>query len=445
MAMGPAKLYHMNTESINFIATRSFITYMRDLNYDNISTNDYKVPDNYLLKSAVKNWNRAVRGVKSPVEQNCLQELVLQLFDPSRPHYKPWKNLRGNKALPNWILASRHGLSLTLAYLCFEGLDSIVRSGLQIRPGQPNRFSDSIYEVWDIDDKMSEGTWKYNNALNDVLESMFGDSENFGFKYHDEKSFIEWMHDPHQRAGQNALTIMNIAVMLRQKITLRHLLTERTNPNQTSATGFSVLIAAISHCRSDEDFESSQWFEDGLQIIGILLAHGADLGKKDVTIKPLQAAVICFPWNPTIYLKIIILPLNHGADPNGVADDDVNVLRIRHHESNPLCQMFGKFNNSECGEPPAGSVANASKPVNNKAQMLELAIQVRGTSTFYDTPLRLLGHNSHPSPARGQLKELLKSHGAKSLHLFPVKDLPGYCEVDIAALCGKEVVLRFRH
>jgi hypothetical protein len=34
------------------------------------------------------------------------------------------------------------------------------------------------------------------------------------------------------------------------------------------------------------------------------------------------------------------------------------------------------------------------------------------------------------------LKELLKGYGSKSLHLFPIKDLPRYVEADMKAISG---------
>jgi hypothetical protein len=227
-----------------------------------------------------------------------------------------------------------------------------------------------------------EESWTFNKATADVLTSMLGDPEDIHFV---EESFVQWMSDPCQRASQNSLTIMYIAVVLRQRKTLQHLLAEGADSNQNSATGFSVLVAALSHRTSDQDPESIQWTEECLRTISILLAHDANPGKKDVTITPLQAAVLCFPWNPEIYLKIIILLLSHGANSNGVADDDTNVVRIRYHETKPLSQMFGKWNNSPYGRLER-SVDTVSKPARSKSQLLELAVQVRGTSAFYDTP-----------------------------------------------------------
>jgi hypothetical protein len=68
--------------------------------------------------------------------------------------------------------------------------------------------------------------------------------------------------------------------------------------------------------------------------------------------------------------------------------------------------------------------------------MDKLAIQDRGNGPFYDTPLRMVENKKHELRARHSshhenssdwlanleiLEDLLRSYGAKSLHLFPVE------------------------
>ena len=74
-----------------------------------------------------------------------------------------------------------------------------------------------------------------------------------------------------------------------------------------------------------------------------------------------------------------------------------------------------------------------------------MAIQLRGQCPFYDTPLRMLANlrnaitsndrmTSKISTKIDILEDKLKKAGARSLHLFPVKELPGYVEEDMKEL-----------
>jgi hypothetical protein len=80
----------------------------------------------------------------------------------------------------------------------------------------------------------------------------------------------------------------------------------------------------------------------------------------------------------------------------------------------------------------------------NDRNLIENMIHYRGDAYYYDAPLRIAENRRSANLSMDQpfvkeemlteLKELLKSYGAKSLHLFPVEDLPGYVEADMQAI-----------
>ncbi len=71
------------------------------------------------------------------------------------------------------------------------------------------------------------------------------------------------------------------------------------------------------------------------------------------------------------------------------------------------------------------------------ACILGVAIHFRGKSEYYDTQLRLLEKrraqmwDPETKKLLQDMADWLRQHGAKSLHLFPVKGLPGYVKGDM--------------
>jgi hypothetical protein len=120
--------------------------------------------------------------------------------------------------------------------------------------------------------------------------------------------------------------------------------------------------------------------------------------------------------------------LERGAAPNRVAHDETNMKRIHH-----TCKLFFK------------TYEEHSYVWQDESEYIESALQERGTSAFYDTPLRMVENMRnriakpdstspeylHNLEGLVTLKNLLISYGAKSLHLFTVKGLPGYVEEDM--------------
>jgi hypothetical protein len=77
-----------------------------------------------------------------------------------------------------------------------------------------------------------------------------------------------------------------------------------------------------------------------------------------------------------------------------------------------------------------------------------IAVSQREESELYDTPLRVFRNQKKKSniwteeefSSIEKLEQLLeKKYSAEPLHLFPVKDLPGYVEGDVRAWHGNRV------
>jgi hypothetical protein len=167
--------------------------------------------------------------------------------------------------------------------------------------------------------------------------------------------------------------------------------------------------------------------------LDFLLDSGAQPDPERCTITPLQSAVLGALWELRssdfeVVSRRIRTILDRGAAPNRVAHDETNVKRIHHS-----CKLyFEKYKKHSC-------------VWQDESEYLELALQERGTSAFYDTPLRMVENEKKMSAVPNskssrylqiieqldRLENLLISCGAKSLHLFPVKGLPGYVEEDM--------------
>lgn len=139
-----------------------------------------------------------------------------------------------------------------------------------------------------------------------------------------------------------------------------------------------------------------------LSFISLFIENGADINgadtgglRADTTL--LQLAVSCQN------IDIVKMLLDAKADVNAVGNDDAVVASIK--------SRYSGFEDDEI------------------SVEMEEEIHDRGKWDKYDTPLRIAEKNGLID-----IKFLLWSHGAKSLHLFPVKGLPGYVEEDIKAI-----------
>ncbi|KAE8440574.1 hypothetical protein EG329_007212 [Mollisiaceae sp. DMI_Dod_QoI] len=207
--------------------------------------------------------------------------------------------------------------------------------------------------------------------------------------------------------------------------------------NTVSPTGFSLLATVLNpHFRIPGTYSNS-WWNRRSQLVEILLAHKADPSKAECTITPLQSLIEGidderFEYEDYVpYIRGILRKLlDTGARVNGVGCDATNVKRIR-----TTAHLYFQKSTSQllCLDPE------------KEGDVITVALHNRGHSLFYDTPLRILEnkkehwieqrrYSAYPLERLKSLEkveELLKSYGAKSLHLFPIKDLPGYDEDDM--------------
>jgi hypothetical protein len=200
-------------------------------------------------------------------------------------------------------------------------------------------------------------------------------------------------------------TPLHIAAAL-GKVDFVELLIERgANANAIVGNGFTVLHSAVEYYEESPD-------SNKLDILQLLLKAGVDVNPRFVGETPLQAAV---RKGYEYYFALVRVLLEAGADVNAVGDDEAVVKGFKYDHRNEVDQ-----------------------------NLISKIVYERGKARNYDTPLRLAKTIRYTKNAtdyrykteesmRTDLKKLLKSYGAKSLHLFPVKDLPGYVEADIEA------------
>jgi hypothetical protein len=212
--------------------------------------------------------------------------------------------------------------------------------------------------------------------------------------------------------------------------------------NVCSLTGFSLLNSVL--------LSRGYWlpfWNDPIDLPDILLANGTQTNPTLCTITPLQSAFagirrtlkprstkrdidVFDSFNGRGLKKvfcIVLKLLEHGAAVNGVSHDVANVTRIRQS-----CHIYFQ-QLKEDSEPP------------NKTECISEALEARGLTALYDTPLRMLdqlgddmGAMQSTNPGLEglwqefhRIRKLLVSYGAKSLHLFLVEDLPGYVKEDM--------------
>lgn len=196
-----------------------------------------------------------------------------------------------------------------------------------------------------------------------------------GFTGHD---FPEWAYG----------TLLHIAAALAKPFFVELLIEKGANTNAIAGDGFTILHSAV-------DCYEYATIASRLEVLKLLVEANAYLNPLCVAETPLQAAI-----SRGHNIAIIRFLLEAGADVNGVGNDEAVIIRIRHDYRG------------------------------GGRDHIDNMIHERGGEHYYDTPLRI-AENKRNTRA---LIELLESHGAKSLHLFPVKDLPGYAEADMKTI-----------
>jgi ankyrin repeat protein len=179
-------------------------------------------------------------------------------------------------------------------------------------------------------------------------------------------------------------TPLHIAACLEKVNFVRLLIEGGANTNALSDSGTPVLNLALPEPINETD-------NDSTAVVKLLLEKGACPNPFRVSETPLQVAV-----TNHAHIASIQALLEAGADVNGVGFDEAVVARIKY----------------ECSEKP---------------EVMEEIISSRGAEHYYDTPLRIVetsGTLEYWTRERlekwlSDVKQLLRSHGAKSLHLFP--------------------------
>jgi hypothetical protein len=211
------------------------------------------------------------------------------------------------------------------------------------------------------------------------------------------------------------------------------LLSKGADTNLCSPTELSLLTTVLGkrHLNQEDHAMSHSTWGDNQLYIDFLLAHNAKVDLHHYKVTPVQSAVeqaLRILYGTQIGFSnacsVIRILLDNGASMNAVANDQANTEQIRH-----TCRLFFQQ-------------LIAPAVLQKEQEYTELTLWDRGPSPFYDTALRMLEKEKKEQISerllRGghlkkleMLEDLQKSHGTKSLHLFPIKNLPGYVEEDL--------------
>jgi hypothetical protein len=180
---------------------------------------------------------------------------------------------------------------------------------------------------------------------------------------------------------------------------VERLIRKGCNVDVTTDSGSTLLHLALGL-----DLPFGHYQIDGrLRTVQVLLAANINPNPRFVAETPLQAALRIvqevYNVDQSDLIKIAEALLQAGADVNGIGDDDAIVARI-------------KYENRDSDDHLA----------------IKKRIHDRGKGHEYDTPLRIVESWGN---ALADLTNFLTSHGAKSLHRFPIAGLPGYVEEDM--------------
>jgi hypothetical protein len=407
---GPASMFQLTDDSMYGLVVSCYIIYML---YE-----DYSTKHKPLMTDAIAYWPVGFRSIKSKSIKESIAPLVIQLLDPRESHYPTWRNEISDSKSRNqcqlWSAEAGAECSVILASICWLGLIDVVQVLLD-RWKDPFTFQAPLCRV--------------DHLGRTQVDFSFADSPD-----EVKQTFLGLLQD--KESGHEILTVLQVALM-RVRQLLPHILNlmvqKGADVNTCSLTGLRPLNTLLN-CKSRR-FEWLGGSSHRQLCIDFLLDSGAQPDPGRCTATPLQSAILGALWElPSSHCNLEVVSrrirtiLDRGAAPNRVAHDETNVKRIHH-----TCKLFFK------------RYKRHSYVWQDEFEYIESALQDRGTSVFYDTPLRMVKNMRNktvkpdltsPEYLRtlerlDALENLLISYGAKSLHLFPVKGLPGYVEEDM--------------
>jgi hypothetical protein len=420
---GPAQKYHMTQESIFFLAAQCFIIYMMHADYT------LGCP---LLNSAIHHWDSAVRTVHSEAHQKVIDSLVFSLLDPTLPHFHEWSREAREAddilSMPLWSVEVGAESCVTFAHLCWKGLNGMAQRFFKLRMDQGSFGNNLIWRNWE--QYFSDARDLYGSAM----EKYQPGEQTFRLSH-----AIETPQDPitiaertkvfqeiaYYSTSYQSLTLLHLAAIVSNDFLLRLLISMGGDVNSQTPLGFSVLSSALY----------SKWQDIGshelqLAVVKLLLSNNANPAVAKTSITPLQLTItglihvlengVMSEARSRICRDILQVLIDAGADINGVADDETNIARIRYG-----CHLY---------------FLTKTYDVAIQEDIVETLLETRGHHLCYSTPLRILevlvaskdwAYSEDDLARYNALGDLLKSNGAKSLHIFPVKGLPGYNEEDM--------------
>ena len=401
IAKGPASLFHATLETLDFLVARCLIIFLLDADYGS---------DTQLMDYAISVWGEIALAVKSEPSKRLVQTLILKLLDPTRSHFQNFvtrlrKDLPPGQQLSIYRKAAQgNEVCIRLAYLCRYGFIETAEILLEQQTERVPFESPLML----LDEQVI--------FLGAVLPL-------------DDRKLMNWVEGGYQnKIGQGMSTLVHIAAMLDSTSFLDLFISKGADLNVKSPPGFSIWVSAVGPGLQDNGpWAFSRIAENCQDFVSVLVANNVSPNLSEVSITPLQMAIRQHAsWSRGTGLFVRLLAA--GAAVNGVADDKANLTRICNS-----CHWY--FHERGALE------SNAERQ-----SFIETALHRRGNSWLYDTPLRILDNKIKDFKRDRQglsayknmldIRMLLESNGAKSLHLFPIMDLPGYCNEDMEEWLG---------
>ena len=400
IAKGPAILFHATLETLDFLVAMCLIIFLLDADYDS---------DTRLMQFAISEWNEVADMVKSEPSKRLVQTLILKLLDPTRSHFQNFvarlkEDLYPRQQLPiSWKAAQGEEVCITLAYLCWYGF---IEAAEILLEQQTERVP-------------------FQSPLTH-LDYQFAFLRTFSPL--DDMKFLNWVEGGYEnRIGQGMSTLVHIATMLKSTSFLDLFISKGADLNVKSPPGCSIWVLAVGPgLQEDEYWGLFRNAENCQDFVSLLVANNVSPNLSGISITPLQMAIRQHA-SSSRGTGLFVRLLAAGAAVNCVTDDKANLTRI----CNDCHWYFHEH--------------GALKSDAERQFFIETALHRRGKSWLYDTPLRILdnkikdfkGDRERPAYKNMlDIRMLLESNGAKSLHLFPIMDLPGYCNEDMEEWLG---------